>query len=473
MILAAVRGLIEPQVAQVRGQPLVVGVNGPQGAGKSTLCAALVAAFRADGVRAFAISVDDFYLTRAEQVALAARHPGNRFLEHRGAPGTHDVALGDATLRALRGLGRADAGPVTVPVYDKSAHGGRGDRAPVGCFPFDTPPGGPPAGRAVAPLARSSVVEGRLDVLLVEGWMLGFRTGVDPANPPDPLDLDRKPVDAALRPYGRWMAHVDTFVHLDAPTERLSQVVDWRVDAERARRAAGATALTDAEARDYIERFLPLYRAYAPTLAAGADVPGPSLYGVLGADRGLAAPLEHRPVRGPRVPNAPGLTFRPWAGAADLPLARTLWGEAEVMRFLDAHGPWDDAKIAARLDFEAGVLADAGVQYWPFFDAGSGELLGVCGLRPYTGPGTAPGEAVYELGFHLRPQVWGRGLATTAAKAAIRMAFDRLGATWLFAGHHPENLGSRRVLEKLGFRQYDAALFPPTGRVHPSLRLEP
>jgi pantothenate kinase-related protein Tda10 len=60
--------------------------------------------------------------------------------------------------------------------------------------------------------------------------------------------------------------------------------VAWRVDAERARRARGESALTDDDARDYIERCLPAYRTYLPGLRSHppcADVEVVSL----GADR--------------------------------------------------------------------------------------------------------------------------------------------------------------------------------------------
>src|SRR4051812_25692222 len=53
----------------------VVFVSGPQGAGKSTLCAACVDALPARGLRAVTVSIDDFYLPYEAQRALAARHP--------------------------------------------------------------------------------------------------------------------------------------------------------------------------------------------------------------------------------------------------------------------------------------------------------------------------------------------------------------------------------------------------------------
>jgi len=50
------------------------------------------------------VSIDDFYLTNAEQTALAAAHPDNRLLAVRGNAGTHDLALGRQTLQELRQL---------------------------------------------------------------------------------------------------------------------------------------------------------------------------------------------------------------------------------------------------------------------------------------------------------------------------------------------------------------------------------
>ena len=112
-------------------RPLLVGVQAPQGAGKTTLVTHLLALLPSLGLRSTGVSIDDFYLTRAEQLRLAAAHPGNPYLEHRGYPGTHDIGLGERTLAALQGA-QGPQGPwvVRVPVYDKSLHGGRGDRAP-------------------------------------------------------------------------------------------------------------------------------------------------------------------------------------------------------------------------------------------------------------------------------------------------------------------------------------------------------
>ncbi|HKK22797.1 MAG TPA: hypothetical protein VJ947_03845, partial [Pseudohaliea sp.] len=106
-----------------RGAPIIVGVNGSQGSGKSTCCAWLVQALREEhGLSAIALSLDDFYLTRAERRALAATvHP---LLATRGVPGTHDIDLLRRTLGDLMGQGGTKV--VHVPRFDKA----RDDRAP-------------------------------------------------------------------------------------------------------------------------------------------------------------------------------------------------------------------------------------------------------------------------------------------------------------------------------------------------------
>jgi D-glycerate 3-kinase len=222
----------------------IIGIQGPQGCGKSTMASALVEEWGRAGVRATAVSIDDFYLTHAEQEALAARHDGNPYLRYRGYPGTHDVALGRRTIDALASLG--DAQSTAVPVYDKSAHRGRGDRAPGSAW---------------------RRVTGPIDVLVVEGWMLGF-TPVDADAGAGAFTVDPalEAPNRYLEAYRAWHERLDAFVHMHV--DSLDAVVHWRMDSERARRERGEPALSDEEARDYIERFLPAYRLWVPQLRA-------------------------------------------------------------------------------------------------------------------------------------------------------------------------------------------------------------
>ena len=89
--------------------------------------------------------------------------------------------------------------------------------------------------------------------------MLGF-CPVDPAG----LDPELHAPNAMLAAYAAWDGLIGCFIRLDPPS--LADIVTWRVDAERARRECGKGALSDAQARDYIERFLPAYQTYLPGL---------------------------------------------------------------------------------------------------------------------------------------------------------------------------------------------------------------
>lgn len=241
------------QVAAATARPLVVGLQAPQGAGKTTLVTHLLRRLEARGLRAAGVSIDDFYLTRAEQLALAAAHPGNPYLEHRGYPGTHDIGLGVRTLRALRQI-RAGVS-VQVPAYDKSAHGGRGDRAPERDW---------------------RVVEGPLDLVVVEGWMLGF-TPVSESQLPD---QQMAAPNRALANYADWYGLIDQWIVLRAAEPEF--VLEWRVEAEERMKAAGKPGLSREAIEDYVRRFLPAYRTYANGLAANRE---PALTLTLGLDR--------------------------------------------------------------------------------------------------------------------------------------------------------------------------------------------
>jgi RimJ/RimL family protein N-acetyltransferase len=161
---------------------------------------------------------------------------------------------------------------------------------------------------------------------------------------------------------------------------------------------------------------------------------------------------------------SPRLGFRPWS-PADIDLARALWGDPRVTALIG--GPFSEARVAERLAAEIAMREQHGIQYWPFFRLADDAHVGCCGLRP-----RALDERVYELGFHLRFEHWAHGYASEAARAVAAYGFGTLGAHALFAGHHPRNEGSRRVLLKLGFTPTDDEIYPPTGEMHSCYTLD-
>jgi ribosomal-protein-alanine N-acetyltransferase len=157
------------------------------------------------------------------------------------------------------------------------------------------------------------------------------------------------------------------------------------------------------------------------------------------------------------------LGFSHWS-EDDLALAMTLWGDPRVSVWIG--GPFTAEEVRARLAREIEILLTCKVQYWPVFLLNDGELAGCVGLRPY-----GDDRQILELGFHFRPQYWGQGLAEEAARAVIAFAFETLALKGLFAGHHPENAASERLLRKLGFRFTHQEIYPPTGLLNPAYLL--
>jgi D-glycerate 3-kinase len=243
------------------GRPVLLGLCGAQGSGKSTTATRLAERLDGAGTPCAVLSLDDFYRTRAERAALARDvHP---LLETRGVPGTHDVDLAVRTLEALR----AGDVPLALPRFDKT----RDDRAPLESWP-----------RVTAPVA----------VVILEGWCVGARPMPDAAlaGPVNALERDedadgrwRRHVNEALQgAYDALFRRLDARVLLRAPD--FAHVHAWRLEQEQrlARYAASALPAMDDAA---IGRFIAHYERLTRWILA--EMPARALTLRLDAARAL------------------------------------------------------------------------------------------------------------------------------------------------------------------------------------------
>jgi D-glycerate 3-kinase len=115
------------QVSKADHSPYIIGINAPQGGGKSTLTSYLVQLFEDCELSAVTLSIDDFYHIRDRQIQIANENPENIYLQQRGYPGTHDIELGIEILSSLKNPNSIES--ISLPRYDKSKHQGQGDRA--------------------------------------------------------------------------------------------------------------------------------------------------------------------------------------------------------------------------------------------------------------------------------------------------------------------------------------------------------
>jgi ribosomal-protein-alanine N-acetyltransferase len=60
-------------------------------------------------------------------------------------------------------------------------------------------------------------------------------------------------------------------------------------------------------------------------------------------------------------------------------------------------------------------------------------------------------HGIGEIGYVMHRSYWGRGYMTRVLQAVIAFAFEYLGLERIDIRHHPDNIGSRRVIEKCGF----------------------
>jgi D-glycerate 3-kinase len=119
----------------------VLALNGPVGAGKTSLGGALEHLAALGGLRLVVVSIDDLYLPADQRRRVLA---GNPFGVSRVPPGSHDLPLLLAALEAWRA-----GGPLRLPRFDKTLAGGEGD--------------------------RSGWREQPADALVIEGWLMGCR----------------------------------------------------------------------------------------------------------------------------------------------------------------------------------------------------------------------------------------------------------------------------------------------------------
>jgi len=94
-----------------------------------------------------------------------------------------------------------------------------------------------------------------------------------------------------------------------------------------------------------------------------------------------------------------------------------------------------------------GQRAD-GYTLWWWRERGSGEVIGMIGLRSVT---IESAERV-EVGWSVAPRRWGEGLAAEAAAASIRWGFETAGLEQVISYTMSGNTRSRRVMDKLGMR---------------------
>jgi RimJ/RimL family protein N-acetyltransferase len=118
--------------------------------------------------------------------------------------------------------------------------------------------------------------------------------------------------------------------------------------------------------------------------------------------------------------------------------------DPETMRYYPA--PLDREQVKQWILRNRCRYKDDGVGLWAIVLNSTDELVGDCGIIRQQ----IEGKDIYEIGYHLRRDHWGQGLATEAAIACRDWAFANLKADRLISLIRPENIPSQRVAERNG-----------------------
>ena len=238
------------------GGPVVIGLNGPVGAGKSTLAQVLGGLAAQGGLRLAVASIDDAYRSWEERRRLLV---GNPFGVWRVPPGSHDPGALATALATWR-----TGGLLRLPRFDKTLRGGEGDRC--------------------------GWSEQKADAVLLEGWLLGCRplpetgpaTGLDSLA--EAANLDLSAAEWAWLPH--WNRELKAYEPLSRALDglwilrpvRWTLPLRWRLQAEAQQRHRSpegglpATAVKDLVRSSLGSLPPPLYQDPLLDAAAGVGV---------------------------------------------------------------------------------------------------------------------------------------------------------------------------------------------------------
>lgn len=217
-------------------RPLIQGILGAQGTGKTTLAKVLATILETWGYPTLQFSIDDLYKTYADRQQLKQENPE---LIWRGPPGTHDIELGIQVLEQVQNQNF----PVAVPRFDKSLWNGEGDR--------------------VSPQLISTA-----EIVLFEGWFVGMRP-IDPESfitAPAPIltETDRnfaKKINESLQKYLPLWDKLDRLIILYPIDYQMS--LEWRKQAEQEMIKLGKTGMSDLQIEGFVYYF---WRSLHPEL---------------------------------------------------------------------------------------------------------------------------------------------------------------------------------------------------------------
>jgi RimJ/RimL family protein N-acetyltransferase len=128
-----------------------------------------------------------------------------------------------------------------------------------------------------------------------------------------------------------------------------------------------------------------------------------------------------------------------------------LHSDPEVHKFLGNKTVTTKGQTIDIINFVRQQYRNYGIGRWAIIDKKTNDFIGWTGLE-YVTELINNHKNYYDLGYRLIKKYWRQGIATETAYASLYYAFTKLNASEIFARADSKNIGSSRVLEKVGFK---------------------
>lgn len=125
--------------------------------------------------------------------------------------------------------------------------------------------------------------------------------------------------------------------------------------------------------------------------------------------------------------------------------------DPEVHRYVGNSPVESIEQIQDIIEFIQKQYEENGVGRWAVIEKSSNKFIGWAGLKLFKNEMNKHSN-FYELGYRFIKSYWGKGYATEAAKASVKYGIEQLGVKEIFAMTDVENVNSKKVLEKAGFK---------------------
>jgi len=148
----------------------------------------------------------------------------------------------------------------------------------------------------------------------------------------------------------------------------------------------------------------------------------------------------------------PRLVLRPWQ-IEDADTLFDILQQKDILRYFPRTTPPPKDRVEKYIAYHLNHWQERGYGHWAVVVNGTSQVIGWCGLE------FLPETEETEVAYLLSTPFWGKGFATEAARASLGYGFDVVRLQQVIGLVHPENIASRRVLEKIGLGYTNRALY--------------